>query len=72
MQWNGWSVYWGLWILIGFFVPELYALFSGNHQNTLSDQVWHIEGQGATCFRYVVGCFCAWLFFHMTFGMFRT
>ena len=70
MSWNLWSLYWLCWLLVGFFVPEMIALISGNPQNTLSDQVWHLEGNGATFFRFVVASLFAWLFLHMTFRIF--
>lgn len=69
-RWNGWSLYWLLWILIGFIPPEFYALLTGNPQNTLSDQVWHAEGVGATAMRYFVFCFLTWLDIHLVFRRF--
>jgi hypothetical protein len=71
MKWNGWSIYWLAWIAVGFLPVELYALFSGHPENTLSDQVWHAEGIGATFVRYFVGAFTFWLAFHMTFRWFH-
>lgn len=70
MSWNLWSLYWLLWLLIGFLAPECYALFTGNNQNTLSDQVWHLEGNGATFFRFFIGAFCVWLTLHFVFRWF--
>lgn len=44
-KWNWVSFYWlGIWFLLGFGVPEAWALFSGHPENTLSDQVWRLEG----------------------------
>lgn len=42
MRWNAWSIYWVVWFL-AFLGPELYALFT-HPANTLSWQVWHVEG----------------------------
>jgi hypothetical protein len=71
MTWNYWSLYWLVWLFFGFFLPEMYCLATGNSQNTLSDQVWHLEGTGATFFQWVVGALFLWLFLHMTFRLFR-
>lgn len=71
MNWNGWSLYWLAWIALGFLVPELYALITGHPGNTLSYQVWHLEGKGATFARYFVGAFLLWLLIHMVFEKFR-
>ena len=70
MQWNAWSIYWLLWIAVGFVAPELYALVTGHPENTLSYQFWRLEGQGATFGRWFVGSFFFWLAFHMTFRWF--
>ncbi len=70
MKWNAWSLYWLGWIVLGFLPPELYALFTGHPENTLSDQVWHAEGVGATFARWFVASFLGWLFFHMVFRKF--
>jgi hypothetical protein len=43
MQWffhNKMQWYWAAWIMIGFLVPELYAVFTKNYKNTLSDTTW--------------------------------
>ena len=70
--WNWASWFWVAWIALGFFPLELWALFSGNDQDTLSDNVWRLEGTGATFFRYFVAAFLVWLFFHMVYGWFRS
>jgi hypothetical protein len=70
MKWNLWSLYWLLWLVIGFFIPEMIAILSGNVQNTLSDQFWHLEGNGATFWRWMVASTFAWLFLHMPFRLF--
>lgn len=70
-HWNGWSLYWLLWIVGGFLPVELWALLSKHPENTLSDQVWHAEGNGATFTRYVVFVFLLWLLIHMVWAKFR-
>lgn len=71
MNWNWWSLYWLFWIVIGFGVPEGIALASGHPENTLSYQVWHLEGTGATFWRWVICSMLIWLVLHMTFRLFR-
>lgn len=71
MRWNWASVYWLAWIVVGFLPLELWALFSGQPQYTLSDQVWHLEGTGSTFARYFIAAFCVWLTLHMVFRLFR-
>jgi hypothetical protein len=70
-HWNWWSLYWLLWLLIGFCGPEFYALARGESENTLSDQIWRLEGPGASFARYMVGAFTLWLFLHFSFRWFR-
>lgn len=69
-HWNGWSLYWLLWIVVGFLPVELWALFTGHPENTLSDQVWHAEGSGTTFTRYFVFAFLLWLLIHMVWRRF--
>lgn len=46
LKWNAWSFYWIIiWFGCLFLGPELYALWK-NPQNTLSYQIWHLEGMG--------------------------
>lgn len=73
-HWNTWSIYWLLWLAIGFCVPEFWALGTGHPENTLSEQVWHLTGQtGAagtahwTFAHFVVAAFCVWLAGHFVF-----
>jgi hypothetical protein len=70
-SWNWASWYWAAWILLGFAPLEFWALGTGKPQYTLSDQIWHLEGTGATFGRYVVAALCLWLFLHMVFHAFR-
>ena len=47
MKWNWMTAYWLVaWFGFGFGIPETIALVTGHAENTLSDQVWHIEGLG--------------------------
>jgi hypothetical protein len=71
MKWNIWSLYWLFWMVVGFGVPEGIALGTGHPGNTLSDQVWHLEGTGATFWRWVICSMLTWLVLHMTFHLFR-
>lgn len=71
MKWNWWSLYWLIWLAVLFGVPEFYSIFAGSVQNTLSYQVWHLEGTGETFWRYVIAAFLLWLFLHMVFEIFR-
>lgn len=72
MNWDRFfTVYWLVWIVVGFGVPEGIAIGSGHLERTLSENVWTLEGNGATFFRYFIAAFCLWLFLHMTFRWFR-
>lgn len=70
MRWNWASLYWLGWIVIGFLPLELWSLFTGHQEDTLSDQVWHAEGNGATFTRYFVAAFLLWLLIHMVWRKF--
>lgn len=71
MRWNWASWYWLAWIGLGFVPMEFWALFTGQPQYTLSDQVWHLEGKGSTFAQFFIAAFLAWLFCHMVFRAFR-
>jgi len=71
LRWNWASVYWLVWICVGFLPLELWALWTRQPQYTLSDQVWHLEGSGSTFARFFIGAFCVWLTLHMVFRLFR-
>lgn len=77
MHWNWMTFYWfAVWLAIGFGVPEGIALFTGHPENTLSEQVWHLEGLTArngetfwnpltwTIPHFLVACFMVWLTIH--------
>lgn len=70
-HWNWASLYWLGWILVGFCPLEFWALATGRAQDTLSDQVWHLEGTGASAARFFIAAFCLWLLLHMVFRAFR-
>lgn len=79
MIWNLWSVYWLAWFGVGFLGPEIWALVT-NPANTLSYQVWHVEGINLahpydlsqwTFAHYLVFALMIWLCFHFVDGMFR-
>ena len=71
MRWNWFSLYWLIWLALGFGVPEGIALGTRHPQWTLSYQAWHLEGTGATFWRWVVGSMLLWLALHITFRLFR-
>jgi hypothetical protein len=66
------SVYWLVWLVVGFGVPEAVALVRRRTDWTLSGQVWELEGTGASITRFVVAAVLVWLFGHMVFGLWRT
>lgn len=66
---NPWAWFWLSWALVGG-VAEVIAL-STNSKNTLSAQVWALEGTGATITRWIVGAFTFWLAIHLTFDTLR-
>jgi hypothetical protein len=80
LKWNAWSIYWIIvWFGLGFLVPEMYALFT-DPKNTLSYQVWHLEGLDFenlfsihtwTFGHFVVFALMIWLLMHFAFGLFR-
>jgi hypothetical protein len=74
------SLYWLGWLL-AFLIPELYWIFNGA-VNTLSDQVWSIEGLNRTqpfdiamwsgthwAVALVVWLLFLWLSLHLPFGL---
>lgn len=83
---NGWSVWWLIWFLVtltSFAVPEAYALVTRHPENTLSSQIWALEGvvpgrwtpiwmwsAGHYLVGFGLGLILIWLFFHFLFGMF--
>lgn len=63
--------YWLVWIAIGFGVPESIALIRHRTQDTLSAQVWDLEGHGWTATRYAVLAFLVWLLIHFVWEALR-
>jgi hypothetical protein len=77
MRWNWVSFYWVfVWFGAGFGIPEAWALITGHPENTLSAQVWHLEGLSASNSstfynpltwsipHFLVACGVVWLAFH--------
>jgi len=77
--------FWLAWFCLAFFsflIPELYFLFSGRPDRTLSYAIWRLiglkEGQGFWQWSFghyfFMACFgmlIFWLFFHFGWGLFR-
>lgn len=70
--------YWAAWLLLGFGIPEGYALASKRPRNTLSDTVWHwfdvTPGPTPVYARlgtYILAAFLVWLLGHLAFGLWR-
>lgn len=71
MQW-----YWAFWILVGFLIPEAYAIITKNFANTLSDTTWRWfqvqKGQPLWSFTlihfFLLAALLA-LFLHLGFGL---
>jgi len=74
-HWNLMSLYWALWLVAGFGVPEAIALLSGHSENTLSDNVWHVvglePGHPWTFLHFLIAALMVWLTFHFVLGWFR-
>lgn len=82
---NGWSIYWTCWFgafITAFLIPELWALFTGHPDNTLSANVWRLEqiapGQHVwqwTALHVLIAgllvVVLGWLLFHLAFGIWR-
>lgn len=78
---NSWSWYWVGWFVVtafSFLVPEVYALATGNPANTLSANIWKLEGAvphqviwAWIAAHFLIGGLIAvlliWLLFHFTF-----
>ena len=74
---TGFRLYWLLWLIVGFVVPETYALIT-NARNTLSWTVWDWFGVRAgvpishwTFLHFLLLAFMVWLAFHFVFGIWR-
>lgn len=68
-----WKIYWAVWIVVGFLVPETVALLT-NPGNTLSDTVWSWFGvkEGVPVWHwnvlhFALLAFMVWLLGHMAF-----
>lgn len=68
------TIYWlGVWLAVGFGVPEFLALATGNARWTLSDTAWRvldvIPGQTVTQWRFLhllVSVMLFWLWLHIS------
>ena len=74
---SGWRIYWLLWLIAGFAVPETYGLFR-NPQATLSETVWDwfgvMKSQSISQWsvqHYILLVFVIWLAGHMAFRIWR-
>jgi hypothetical protein len=72
----GW--YWAAWILLGFGVPEGYALITKHYEWTLSDTTWRwfdvLPGQTIWQWKaahLLLLFFMLWLSLHLVFRLFR-
>lgn len=72
------KIYWALWIIIGFMVPETIALVTRKYQNTLSDTVWgwFKVRTGDSIWHWtfphlILFAFMIWLLGHLTFRIWR-
>lgn len=84
--WNAWSWYWLTWFVLcfpaTFFIPEMYALLTGHAENTLSAQIWRLEGfvpgqpfTSWSAVHFLIGGVIAvlliWLLGHFVLGIWR-
>jgi hypothetical protein len=72
------ALYWILWLVVGFGVPECVALARHKYNNTLSECVWRwcqvTPGNTLahwTALHVFVALLMLWLFFHIVFGIWR-
>jgi hypothetical protein len=72
-----WQYYWLAWLVVGFLVPETWALFT-KPQNTLSETVWGWFGvmrnqpiSQWSIQHYILLAFVVWLAAHLAFRIWR-
>lgn len=72
------GLYWALWLLVGFGVPEAWALATHRPQNTLSDTVWSwfdvVPGKTIaewSILHFILLVFLLWAFGHLAFGVWK-
>ena len=63
-------IFWLIWALAGLGY-EIWALASGHPADTLSEQIWHLEGHGWTFARYMVATLLVWLTLHLVLKIMR-
>lgn len=75
---NYWRLYWLIFLLGGFLVPETVALIRKRPGDTLSEAVWHwcqvTPGNTFTTWtalHVLVAFFMVWLFVHLVLGYWR-
>jgi hypothetical protein len=64
---SGWFWYWVAWFVVGFGVPEGYAIYRKRTGDTLSGQVWWLERKFRPLW-LVVAVGMAWLTMHFLGG----
>ena len=69
-RWDWASLAWLVWALSGA-VFEVVMLALRRPQDSLSAQVWHLEGTGLTAARYAVAAGLLWLSVHLVFKVMR-
>lgn len=72
----GW--YWAAWLLLGFGVPEGWALITRHYESTLSETAWRwfdvMPGQTVYQWKavhFLLFAFMVWLTLHLCFALFR-
>jgi hypothetical protein len=72
-----WGLYWWVWFLAGFGIPEAIALLSGHPERTLSEFVWRTFQVDSpdplrwTFLHYLLAVMMLWLAVHFVWRMFR-
>jgi hypothetical protein len=72
------NIYWPIWIVVLFGVPEAVALLTKHPEGTLSDWVWRVFDvlPGDTLWEWKAAhllllCFMVWLTLHLAFRIWR-
>lgn len=72
------NIYWPIWIIVLFGVPETFALLTKHPEGTLSDWVWRVFDvlPGSTLWEwkaahFLLLCFMIWLTLHLAFRIWR-
>lgn len=74
----GFRLYWLLWLVVGFGIPEAFALSTSRPKETLSDTVWWIcditPGHTTwnwTFLHFLLAALLVWLLGHLVLGLWR-